>query len=389
MDNMGSTQNASAANATNDSSDTNAGNNANDNRSTGNIQVSNAKNNNSHDASDTNNTNNTNSTSNTSMDKGNHTAENADTNASDSQKYRIGLQMYSIKHQAERDLVKAMQQIKDIGYDCIELVGYYTFKPDAIRRLAKRIGLKIHSVHMPVRIYDEQKIEKSFERSVKTVSETGCKYIVVPWMPIRESLKSYEMNFLHELLEKLVLCTKQQNLQLVMHNYSREFYKITTGNKQDQHEYLLDQLLAPFDEQQIQMELDFYAIYLAGINPFEIYERYQSRIPFIHLRNVTEGRKDCLLEQGEIDFAKHLRGMSNLEQKIIYIEQQHHKEKAIEDAQKNFAYISQLLQQDENASPNAAKANPAFMAATNNSTTPSVGTGYWQANPPTGKQRSF
>lgn len=91
------------------------------------------------------------------------------------------------------------------------------------------------------------------------------------------------------------------------------------------------------------------------------------------MRNVTRGRKDCLLEQGEIDFAKHLSKMSKLENKILYIEQQYHEEKAIEDAKKNFEFVSQLLYPDANATgTSSASAGTDKAPSANNFTNKSI-----------------
>lgn len=259
---------------------------------------------------------------------------------------QIGLQMYSLKHLAEKDLVKTLTDVKKIGYSTIDLVAYYTFKPSTIRTIAKRLGLQIPSVHVAIPVYDEQKIEKEFERLAKLVSETGSHYIVVPWLPIRETLKQHELQFLQHLLNSMVKITEQQKLQLVLHNFSREFDKSVDDQDQEEDCFVLDKLLEPFDKQQIQLELGFSDLYLAGLNPFEIYERYEARTPFVHLRTITRGRKDCLLEHGEIDYRKHLTSMTNLESKVLYIEQQSHTGKTMEDAEKNFQYITQLLQEE-------------------------------------------
>lgn len=254
--------------------------------------------------------------------------------------YQLGLQMYSVKHIAEDDLIDTLKKIKSIGFRSIELVGYYTFKPVVLRRITKKLGLKVPSIHVPLRIYDEQFIEKDFERSAKLVAEAGSKYIVIPWLPIREEIKEYEVNFLQQLLQSLVKIAEKQKLQLVLHNFSREFVKV----KNDY--YLLDQLMENLNEQQLQLQLDISKIYISGIDPKKIYDRYESRTPFLHMRTVKEGRTDCLLEEGAIDFKKLLPSLNNLSSKVMYIEQQVQKDKSLVNAEKNFHYISKILQSE-------------------------------------------
>src|SRR5690606_10507438 len=252
--------------------------------------------------------------------------------------YQLGLQMYSVKHVAEDDLVHTLKKIREIGYQSIELIGYYTYKPSMLRRMLKRLDLKVPSVHVPLRIYDEKMIEKDFGRSAKFVSETGASYIVVPWLPIREDIKEHEVIFFQQLLERLVKIAEEQKLQLVLHNFTREFVEIS------KEQYIMDQIIEKLSEDQLKLELDFSKIFLSGLDPREIYHRYESRTPFLHIRTMTEGRKDCLLEDGVIDYKKLLPSLKNLDSKVMYIEQQVHKNKALEDAEKNFQYLSQLLE---------------------------------------------
>lgn len=256
------------------------------------------------------------------------------------EEYQLGLQMYSVKHVAEDDLIDTLKRIKKIGYQSIELVGYYTYKPAQLRKMTKKIGLKVPSIHVPLRIYDEQFIEKDFKGSAKFVSEAGAKYIVIPWLPIREDIKSHEMHFLHQLLESLVKIAEEQKLKLVLHNFTREFVQVSKDK------YLIDQIIENIDEQQLLFELDVSKVYISGLDPAKIYNHYESRTSFLHIRNVTEGRKDCLLEEGCIDFKKMLPNLSNLRSKTMYIEQQVHVDKALDDAEKNFQYISQILQSE-------------------------------------------
>lgn len=279
------------------------------------------------------------------------------------EEYHLGLQMYSVKHIAEDDLIATLKMIKKIGYQSIELVGYYTYKPVVLRRILKKLGLKVPSIHVPLRIYDEQFIEKDFERSAKFVSEAGAKYIVIPWLPIRENIKGHEMNFLQQLLESLVKIAKEQKLQLVLHNFTREFVEVSKD------QYLLDQLMENLSEQQLMLELDISKIYISGLDPKKIYDRYESRTPFLHIRTVKEGREDCLLEEGVIDFKKLLPSMNNLQSKVMYIEQQVHTEKALEDAEKNFQYISEILQSGMTATSvmNGSYAQPSVSISTTTS----------------------
>ena len=40
-------------------------------------------------------------------------------------KFKIGLQLYSIREDMEKDMDSALRQVKEMGYDCVEFAGYF------------------------------------------------------------------------------------------------------------------------------------------------------------------------------------------------------------------------------------------------------------------------
>ncbi|MCR8659735.1 sugar phosphate isomerase/epimerase family protein [Paenibacillus endoradicis] len=249
----------------------------------------------------------------------------------------IGMQMYSMKRLAEYDMTKTFEDIAKIGYQAVELVGYYTYNPQQMRRNVKRFNLKVPSIHVPLRIYDEEKIMVDFEKSAEFAAEIGAKYIVIPWLPISEKFKETEIQYLVHLIGSCISISRKNGLQLVLHNYSREFKTIND-------EFVLEDLIGPFDKEQLQLELDFGTIYLSGIDPFKIYREYEDRTPLIHLRDITYGRRDCNLGQGKIDYAGQLHRLPHLDDKILYVEQQLDRQNGLEHARKNFEFVKEQIQ---------------------------------------------
>lgn len=245
--------------------------------------------------------------------------------------------MYSMKELAEKDLFSLFEKISKQGYQAIELVGYYMYTPKQIREELKRHKLEVPSVHVPIRLYDKSYLEKDFEKSAQFIEEVGAHYMVIPWIPISEKLKQVEIDYLENIIGEFGRIAKKHSLQLVLHNYSREFKRYEDG-------FVIDEILSKFKEDELQLELDFGALYIAGLDPFEIYRKYEQRTPLIHLRDITYFRKDCLLGEGLIDYKEHLYKMPQLDNKILYIEQQFDKQHELENTMLNFAFVKAQLE---------------------------------------------
>ena len=45
-------------------------------------------------------------------------------------KFKVGLQLYSVRNKMEADIEKTLKAVKDMGYDYVELGGYYGKTPE-------------------------------------------------------------------------------------------------------------------------------------------------------------------------------------------------------------------------------------------------------------------
>jgi sugar phosphate isomerase/epimerase len=64
-------------------------------------------------------------------------------------KLPVAIQVYSVREVAEKDLKQTLQEIKNMGYDGVELAGLYGHTPEEVRDYLKEIGLVPISAHVP------------------------------------------------------------------------------------------------------------------------------------------------------------------------------------------------------------------------------------------------
>ena len=63
----------------------------------------------------------------------------------------IGLQLYTVGAQAQKDPDGTLQALAKIGYRSVELAGYLGLTPAALRAALDRAGLKCPSAHIQAR----------------------------------------------------------------------------------------------------------------------------------------------------------------------------------------------------------------------------------------------
>src|SRR5512133_139191 len=90
----------------------------------------------------------------------------------------VGLQVYSVREQAAKDLAGVLAAVSKIGYKGVEFAGYYDHKATEIRKMLDDNGLVACGTHTPYETILPAKLEETIEFN-KTI---GNKYLIVPWM---------------------------------------------------------------------------------------------------------------------------------------------------------------------------------------------------------------
>ena len=61
--------------------------------------------------------------------------------------FKLGVQLYSVRDDAAKDIEGTLKAVKAMGYDGVELAGLYGKTPEELKDLAASAGLEILSAH--------------------------------------------------------------------------------------------------------------------------------------------------------------------------------------------------------------------------------------------------
>ncbi len=96
------------------------------------------------------------------------------------EKLPIGLQLYSVRKQCEKDLPGVLKAVAEMGYEGVEFAGYYDRTADELKKLLDGNGLKCCGTHLRTRIntladgYDECHKDVEFNQAL------GNSYLLLP-----------------------------------------------------------------------------------------------------------------------------------------------------------------------------------------------------------------
>lgn len=202
-------------------------------------------------------------------------------------KLPVGIQVYGLRDLLENtpeQFPVVMKQVKELGYDGVELAGLYGLDPTFIRDTLAEIGLTPLSAHVPL-----ADMMADIEKVIADYQLIGVDYLVVPYLPeeYRHLTPGYPVVI--EEMKKIGAAVKAAGMKLLYHNHNFEFVRLENGT------FGFDDIYRQVPADLLMVEPDTCWIKVAGQDPVEYIHKYGSRCEVIHLKDfVKEGNPQNL-----------------------------------------------------------------------------------------------
>lgn len=187
--------------------------------------------------------------------------------------FKVGLQLYSIRDEMEKDMDATLKAVKEMGYDYVEFAGFYNHSAEDVKAILDKYELNAISVHQGADPYFEKGQE-----AIDYLKTVGVKYCAIPWYD-KEKLKGGEV--WNETVAKFTefgKALKENGIQLMYHNHDFEFEKF-------EDKFLLDWLYEEIPADILMPQIDTCWVHYAGCNPAEYISKYNGRMKVLHLKD--------------------------------------------------------------------------------------------------------
>lgn len=227
-------------------------------------------------------------------------------------KAKIGLQLYSVRKEIEKDFEGTMKKVADIGYAGIETY----FLPEKISldygaKIFKNAGLKVFSMHA------ELPVGKDKDAALKMADAYNCDRLVYHGWPEGGKFKTMDATkHTAEVYNESAAFLKSRGIHFGLHNHWWEFEK--TGYGIYPAYYLLQNL-----DKEIFFEIDTYWAKTAGQDPAKVVHDFGKRAPLLHIKDgpAIMGKKSyeqVPAGEGVMDFKAIVKsGGSNIKWMIV------------------------------------------------------------------------
>ncbi|GAB4529980.1 MAG: sugar phosphate isomerase/epimerase [Anaerolineae bacterium] len=203
-----------------------------------------------------------------------------------------GLQLYSVRDEADKDLPGVLEAIAQMGYRGVEFAGFLGYDPRDLRRYLDSLGLAAIGTHTHF-----IEIEQSARQVIQDHHTLGATYCTVPyfkadtvdaWREFADRLNQWGDRF------------KEAGLRLGYHNHHFEFEPLEDTTPFD----ILRQVCHP---DLVHLELDVAWAQKGGHNPATLIASLGAQSPLIHIKDLSGTGGDVNLGEGVVDMAAVLK----------------------------------------------------------------------------------
>jgi sugar phosphate isomerase/epimerase len=247
---------------------------------------------------------------------------------------RVGIQLYSLRDDARRDLERTLADIAAIGYRDVEMLGSmdnFGMPPARIREVLDRNGLRAPSTHVGGNALDDM------ERQLEIAGTLGHRYIIVASLPIQGQRTLDDYRRWADKLNVAGERSLRNGIHVGFHNHANDHAPI---DGMVPYDVLIDRT----DPAIVRHQLDTGNAAMAGRDPMEYMRKYGARYWSFHIKDVPRlgPTSDTELGQGVIDFRALMRSIERIDDKHLFVEQETYPGAPIDSLRRDFAYISTL-----------------------------------------------
>ena len=193
--------------------------------------------------------------------------------------FPIGLQLYSVRWDMEKDFEGTLKKVKAMGYDGVEFAGLFGYSAQQVKAMCEAIGLVPISAHVPFAdmVSDPSVLDE--------YAEIGCKYVVIPYLT--EEYRPGNEKFAEVISGAAMLGEKAKALGMTLayHNHDFEFVKLGDA-------YALDVLYKEVPASLLQAELDTCWVRVGGEDPAAYVRKYAGRLDVLHLKDYAGSKTE-------------------------------------------------------------------------------------------------
>ena len=231
----------------------------------------------------------------------------------------LGLELYSFRREMASDLPGTLAKVHNLGFEEVEVPGLYGLSAENLREQLNKVQLRCGAIVTP---YDE--LGGKMDAVIHNAKTLGAKYVICPWIPHGEKFTAQDEQKAARDFNHWGASLRAAGLEFCYHPHGYEFQPSSEGT-------LFDTLVRDTQPENVNYEMDVFWIVHPGQNPVALLEKYPTRFPLMHLKDLDKStpgnlsgsapeESSVVLGQGKVDWPAVLLAARRAGVKRYYIE---------------------------------------------------------------------
>ncbi len=240
---------------------------------------------------------------------------------------KIAVQVYSVRDHINdsETLLKALEEIKKIGYDGVEFAGYFGADADAIKAKLDEVGLVAVGGHIGLDDFKEDKLAETIEFQ----NTLGVKAIGVGGAP--HSTMEEAVNTGDVLGNAQKYAMEKYGMKVYYHNHCEEFKPLENG-----------QLPIDVIGDRCSLEIDTYWSFHAGEDNYKLITEKKDNIVHLHVKDGIDGKPKALGE-GNCDIPAVVKAAKDIGMEWLIVENDDPVPTGFEDIARSIKYLKSII----------------------------------------------
>jgi sugar phosphate isomerase/epimerase len=234
-----------------------------------------------------------------------------------------GLQLYSLRHQLDKDVPGTLAKVKAMGFEDVETAGTYKMSVAGFAAALKTAGLQARSGHFPF-----ERLRDDAAGVVRDAKTLGASFVACAWIPHEGTFAREHVQKAADVFNGAARAAKAEGLRFAYHLHGYEFHPSPEGT-------LFDTLVAQTAKDGVNFEVDVLWAKAGGVDPAALIEKLAGRVPLTHLKDMKKGTAytppvaslpddtNVVLGTGSLDFPAILKASEKAGVEIHFLEDEH------------------------------------------------------------------
>jgi sugar phosphate isomerase/epimerase len=201
----------------------------------------------------------------------------------------VGLQLYSIRHECQKDLPGVLKRVALMGYNGVEFAGYYEYKAADLRKMMDDVGLVCCGTHTGMSTVADDKLTQTIDFNLTL----GNRFLIVPGLPPEMTKSRAAWLETAKRFSDLSAKVKERGYWIGYHNHIHEFQPLDGELPWD--------TFFGHTPREVIMQLDTGNALRGDAESAPLLARYPGRALSVHLKDYSRATKlDTILGEGDV-----------------------------------------------------------------------------------------